>query len=120
MSDLVKKNQGQVFSYGLSLYLIYSYFNRAEVLKKKVSPTTKAPPINNNPLNKPTQGGKVVPPLGFGAFLDSDDEKESGSGSGSGQAQNRDSRVQSGQQGSSGLHYVGPKGYTKEEIDVLR
>ena len=85
-------------------------------MKKKVSPTTKAPPTNN-PLNKPTQVGKVVPPLGFGAFLDSDEEKESGSGSGARQTQNR---VQSGQQGSSGLQYVGPKGYTKDEIDVLR
>ena len=102
-----------------SLDAPHLFLNRAEVLKKKLSPTTKAPP-SNNPLNKPTQGGKVVPPLGFGAFLDSDNEKDLESGSGSGQPQNRGPRGQSGQQGSSGLQYVGPKGYTKEEIDVLR
>lgn len=90
--------------------------DRAEVLKKKLSPTTKAPPATiNNPLNKPTQGGKVVPPLGFGAFLDSDEEKDSG--------QVQDRPRPSGQQGPTGptgLMYVGPKGYTKDEIDVLR
>ena len=87
---------------------------RAEVLKKKISPTTKSPPVNANPLNKPTQGGKVVPPLGFGAFLgDSDEEKNSGQ-------QHKVPAATSGQQGPTELTYVGPKGYTKEEIGVLR
>ena len=96
--------------------IVEIFIFRAEVLKKKLSPTTKAPPATiNNPLNKPTQGGKVVPPLAFGAFLDSDEEKDSG--------QIQDRPRPSGQQGPTGptgLMYVGPKGYTKDEIDVLR
>ena len=88
-------------------------FYRAEVLKRKISPTTKAPP--NNPLNKPTQGGKVVPPLGFGAFLDDSDEEKD--------ARNRvpvGPAGPSGPQVPTGLANIGPKGYSKEEIDVLR
>jgi len=61
-----------------------------------------------------TSTGKVVPPLGFGAFLDDDDEGE-------GHRAPTRSRAQQGAPGSGpGSVNVGPGGYTKEEIDVLR
>ncbi|KAH3719763.1 calpain-7-like [Dreissena polymorpha] len=92
---------------------------RAEAIKKllslsqSTSPTLPKTDIQPNPTNKPvTSTGKVVPPLGFGAFVDCDDNE------GQGSAGQKVTRARS-QQGSGAVN-VGPGGYTKEEIDVLR
>lgn len=87
----------------------YWNFNliRAEDLKKKLSSsgTVKSTPSLNKVENKP-------PPLGYGAFLD-DDEKTTVSAGGKPSPTNAPKR-------GSQLINLGPSGYTKEEIEVLR
>lgn len=86
---------------------------RAEAIKKKLAPSPQSQKPQPPPSNKPvTSSGKIVPPLGFGAF-DSDDESQ-GSRS-QGQKVNR-----SGRGPSTGPVSVGAGAYTKEEIEVLR
>ncbi|XP_048735989.2 calpain-7-like isoform X2 [Ostrea edulis] len=81
--------------------------DRAEDLKKKLSSsgTVKSTPSLNKVENKP-------PPLGYGAFLD-DDEKTTVSAGGKPSPTNAPKR-------GSQLINLGPSGYTKEEIEVLR
>lgn len=87
---------------------------RAEALKKKMSPKMVAPP---QPGNKPVNAaGKVVPPLGFGAFTEGSDEEDSYLGTKSTVTR---ARSQKGTPAPSVVN-VGQAGYTKEEIDVLR
>ena len=67
------------------------------------------------PTNKPmNSAGKVVPPLGFGAFSGNDDEIQGSQGSLPNVSRSRS------QKGNSGIINVGRDAYTKEEIDVLR
>ena len=103
---------------------------RAEDLKKTLTPsptTPKAPPGPkvDFPSNKPYDAsGRVVPPLGFGAFADSDDDNDDGGlGGRRTVAAGVGSQVQPPAQprvSASSTVNVGPGGYTKEEIDVLR
>lgn len=92
--------------------------DRAEALKKKLSPksgvapsgTPSAPGLTS--VNKPVNAaGKVVPPLGFGAFTEGDDDGEGSQGSRSNVSRARSQKA---------MVNVGQSGYTKEEIDVLR
>lgn len=80
-----------------------------------MSPKTGVAPAVT-PSNKPVNAaGKVVPPLGFGAFADDDDKNDEGSlGSRSNVTRARS------QKGTPAIVSVGQSGYTKEEIDVLR
>ena len=84
------------------------------MLKKAISPNI---PSKDLPTNKPVNAfGKVVPPLGFGAFADSDDE---------GEPNTRPSAITRGHSqkapgGGGAIQNVGPGGYSKEEIAVLR
>lgn len=89
--------------------------DRAEDLKGKM-PTKSAPSLKDLPSNKPVNSaGKVVPPLGFGAFAsDSDDDDDKSGSSGSNVTRAR------AQKRTAGVVNVGQAGYTKEEIDVLR
>ncbi|KAL3832697.1 hypothetical protein ACJMK2_024317, partial [Sinanodonta woodiana] len=80
--------------------------DRAEKLKSAVD----GPKLPSPPSSPKKRDSKRMPPLGYGAFLD--DEEQKG-------AANRASRPQQ-QRVSTGLISVGPDGYTKEEIDVLR
>ena len=89
------------------------YINRAEALKKKLSPTTPTPTPVSQPTNKPVDSsGKVVPPLGFGAFADSDDEGSPAPPPARGPSQRGPA--------TGAAVNLGPGGYSKEEIDVIR
>lgn len=92
--------------------------DRAEALKKKTSPLTPtAPPPSNKPVDA---SGRVVPPLGFGAFSSSDDDDNSGSGSSNRSRATAPALQTSQNPSTSQTVNVGPGSYTKEEIAVLR
>ncbi|WAR09858.1 CAN7-like protein [Mya arenaria] len=99
--------------------------DRAEAIKKELAPTAAVqnkPASQQLPTNKPVNAaGKVVPPLGFGAF-DSDDDDEGQRARAPAAALAGTQRVAGGGGGGGGgsTVNVGPGGYTKEEIDVLR
>ncbi|XP_067649573.1 calpain-7-like [Haliotis asinina] len=82
--------------------------DRAENLKKKLK---IASPDNNQGKQIPNQSGRVMPPLGFGAFSEDDDKP-------------RPRPQPQGMPGpppsSSGPTNVGATSYTKEEIAVIR
>lgn len=82
---------------------------RAEQLKPQVKTSKPSSTGINDPILM--MGDKVVPPLGFGAFADSDDEDKKSDGVGP-------ARIPTIPQ----KHVVntGPSGYTKDEIEVLR
>ncbi|KAK3587933.1 hypothetical protein CHS0354_014448 [Potamilus streckersoni] len=80
--------------------------DRAEKLKSAVD----GPKLPSPPSSPKKRDSRRMPPLGYGAFLD--DEEQKG-------AVSRVSRPQQ-QRVSTGPISVGPDGYTKEEIDVLR
>lgn len=89
------------------------YTSRAEALKKVLSSKTGVAP-NLVPTNKPVDSsGKVVPPLGFGAFSDNNDEEGS---NGPRSNANRSRSLKA----SPNVVNVGQGSYSKEEIDVLR
>ncbi|XP_060067045.1 calpain-7-like isoform X1 [Ylistrum balloti] len=82
--------------------------DRAEELKKKQEGPAKSP----KPVQTPQNDGRGIPPLGYGAFLDDENER------GTPQATRQNVRPQG--QSSTGLVNVGPSGYTKEEIATIR
>ncbi|KAL4222516.1 calpain 7 [Mactra antiquata] len=85
--------------------------DRAEALKKKSSSKSGNTPAVT-PTNKPVDSsGKVVPPLGFGAFSDNNDDESS---------QRPVQNVNRSSSQKSTPVNVGQGSYTKEEIDVLR
>ncbi|XP_069110607.1 calpain-7-like [Argopecten irradians] len=81
---------------------------RAEELKKKEEGPSRSP----KPVTTPQNESRVMPPLGFGAFLDDEDEK------GTPQAPRQNVRPQG--LPATGLVNIGPSGYTKEEIATIR
>ncbi|CAL1539156.1 unnamed protein product, partial [Lymnaea stagnalis] len=96
--------------------------DRAEALKKR---NTKSLPASNNTSGSTvrTLTGKVVPPLGFGAFSEGDEDNDN--------AQRLLSSAPTAPKGGisqssssttlrTGLINVGPSSYSKDEIAVLR
>ncbi|XP_005103688.1 calpain-7 [Aplysia californica] len=97
--------------------------DRAEALKKKKANTLPSPTSSTSSSVR-TADGKIVPPLGFGAFLEDDNNGKSSVSSrlpspSMGAPTVGDTRTFT-PSGKRGLINVGPSSYSKDEIAVLR
>ncbi|KAK7494940.1 hypothetical protein BaRGS_00013819 [Batillaria attramentaria] len=91
--------------------------DRGEQLKKTLKPAT-SPASPSAPKHLP---GRSIPPLGFNAFADEEEEKKQGARPRSAVNQTHQGTLSApGVAGKRSLTNVGPSSYTKDEIAVLR
>ena len=88
------------------------FVNRGEALKKR------SPPTRARPSSPPTP--KRLPPLGFNAFADEDEQKKPSSARSIQQMSTSSGGGGTGAGGRRGPINVGPSSYSKDEIDVIR